>query len=236
MLWDRSCANVALSREPISAAIAILWAVDGCHSTLYSRAMRKLLEGVYSWTRQETGGDVPHNGYYLRLDEACVLIDPPPLRHVDVAAIETLGRPGRVYLTSAEHLRAAPEVAERFGAKVAAHQGAAALLDGAADEVFGDGARLGGSLRVVCIPDARSPGSVAFFWGDRKILIFGEALIGHPPGALSMLPDRCFEDPDKARAGVLRLADLSASTLLMTDGVPIVDEGAEAMRKFVMGS
>jgi hypothetical protein len=64
------------------------------------------------------------------------------------------------------------------------------------------------------------------------VLILGDALIGKPPGALSLLPPEKFADPERARTGAARLAELDVDVVLVGDGVSILARGRSALETF----
>ena len=68
---------------------------------------------------------------------------------------------------------------------------------------------------------------------QRRLLILGDALIGKPPGSLSLLPDGKFEDSALARQGVSRLTELDVDVVLVGDGASILKGGGKAIRRFV---
>ena len=78
----------------------------------------------------------------------------------------------------------------------------------------------------------KSPGESAFYLEKRKILILGDALIGHPPGKLSLLPGVKYQDYRKAHVGLRRLFILSFDALLVGDGQSILTGGQEALEQF----
>ena len=70
------------------------------------------------------------------------------------------------------------------------------------DSTFDDGDALAGFLKAVHVPDNKSPGETALYWQQRKILIIGDALIGKPPGDVSLLPKEKYADIMLAREGI----------------------------------
>jgi len=195
--------------------------------------MKRLLDGVHTWSIFSEEKQLDFNGLHLALAGSTVLVDPPPLTEDDAAAIEKLGRPSLIILTNKDHRRAAPAARDRFGAPIAIHELDRPLVDCEIDRTFGDGDTLAGALRVVRLSDAKSPGESALWWAARGILILGDALIGKPPGSLSLLPAAKFADAGRARAGVARLAEFPAIAVLVGDGVSILDDGAAVIRRFV---
>ena len=121
---------------------------------------------------------------------------------------------------------------ERFGARIVIHRRDRALIDCDVDDVYDDGDVLAGALEVVPVRDAKSPGESALWWRERRVLILGDALIGKPPGRLSLLPDEKFAQSDRARAGARALAALDANMVLVGDGVSILEGGSAALRAF----
>jgi glyoxylase-like metal-dependent hydrolase (beta-lactamase superfamily II) len=82
---------------------------------------------------------------------------------------------------------------------------------------------------VVHLKDQKSPGESALFIPQGKgVLIVGDALIGKPAGAVSMLPGEKYANLDKAREGLRRLLKYNFETLLVGDGTSIMS-GAKAV-------
>ena len=58
-------------------------------------------------------------------------------------------------------------------------------------------------------------------------MIVGDAVIGNPPGRLGLLPERVMDDPSRLRRSVGAFQNLDFDTLIVGDGVSILD-GAKA--------
>lgn len=198
--------------------------------------MRELLPGVRTWSvfSQEKGYDF--NGWHLDLGGARVLVDPVPFNPQVAAAIERAGRPDLILVTNKDHRRAAPEARERWGAPILAHALDAPLLGAPVDRTFADGELLAGALRVVHIPDLKSPGECALHWEARRILLLGDALVGDPPGRLRMLPAAKFADLAAAqRSLIARLGALPVEALLLGDGASIAAGAEPVLREALAG-
>jgi glyoxylase-like metal-dependent hydrolase (beta-lactamase superfamily II) len=76
----------------------------------------------------------------------------------------------------------------------------------------------------------KSPGEVALLWRERRILIVGDAVIGHPPGACGLLSDKVMDDPRRLRASIRGLLDLDFDILLVGDGVSILSGARDRVR------
>ena len=85
---------------------------------------------------------------------------------------------------------------------------------------------------VVGVP-GKSPGEVAFHWPERRLLVVGDAVIGNPPGQLSLLRERVMDDPPRLRKSVRALAALDPDVLLVGDGVSIVGDAGARLRALV---
>ncbi|MFZ1866310.1 MAG: MBL fold metallo-hydrolase [Polyangiales bacterium] len=160
-------------------------------------------------------------------------VDPVPPSD---AALERLMQEGvaQILITNRNHTRAANRVAERTGAQVAIHPADAehARAQGAhIDEALGVGQRVG-PFSIVGVP-GKSPGEIALHDATRGILVVGDAVIGNPPGALSLLLDRVVDDPDQLRNSVRALAALDFDALIVGDGVSILQGAKEQLKKLI---
>ncbi len=94
----------------------------------------------------------------------------------------------RILLTNRNHVRAANRLRASTGARTAIHPDDAAYARGQGAELDDEllvGEKIG-ALVAVGVP-GKSPGEVAFYWPERKLLIVGDAVVGNPPGRLSLL-------------------------------------------------
>ncbi|MPY73431.1 MAG: MBL fold metallo-hydrolase [Alphaproteobacteria bacterium] len=195
--------------------------------------MQEILSGVYIWSRSSEPHGYDFNGYLVVQPEGNLCVDPVA---PDAATLEDLVRLGvaRIVLTNRNHGRAANEIRSLTGAPVAIHPDDAAhardqavKLDAALD--FGD--RIG-AFEVVDA-SGKSPGEVALYWPERRMLVVGDAIIGTPPGRCSLLPDSKMDDPARLRASVRRLLVLDFETLLVGDGVPILKDAKARIEALV---
>ena len=193
--------------------------------------MKKLLDGIYSWSVFNEDKGLNFNGHYLQTQPP-VLVDPPLLAQADAEEIERLGRPEHIIITNRHHVRGALEAQQRFEAAIHMHALDAQEVDLEVASTFADGDSVCG-LRVVTVPDSKSPGESALYWRERAVLIVGGALIGRPAGSLSLLPAEKFADVGKARAGLQVLTTLDVETVLVGDGESILVAGGAAIEKFM---
>ena len=197
--------------------------------------MNEIVKGVYIWSVFSEEKKLNFNGYFIPTQHPLfgnVVIDPPPVSDLDLAQMETLGSVQQILITNRNHIRWSCELREKFNAEIRMNSADAQSEDMISDHNFGDGDMLAGFLKAVVIPDNKSPGETALYWEEKKILFLGDALIGKPPGDVSLLPPEKYADIEKARAGIQVLDDLNFDSLLMGDGDPIVTGGKKAIEQF----
>jgi glyoxylase-like metal-dependent hydrolase (beta-lactamase superfamily II) len=195
--------------------------------------MRQILDGVVIWSRLSPAHGYHFNGYFVRHPAGNLCIDPV---EPDADVLALLAREGvaRIVVTNRNHVRSASLVRERMGAPVAIHPDDAAYARGqgaAIDGALVPGERVGPFV-VVAVP-GKSPGEVALHCPRRRVLVVGDAVVGNPPGRLSVLPERVMDDPSRLRASVRSLAGLDVEALLPGDGEPILRDAGARLAELV---
>jgi glyoxylase-like metal-dependent hydrolase (beta-lactamase superfamily II) len=193
--------------------------------------MREIVGGILGWSWLSEPHGYHFNGYLVRHPEGNLCIDPVEPSEEVLAA---LGREGvaRILITNRNHVRRANLVRERTGAPVAIHgddagyaRGQGAVIDAA----LRPGERIG-PFTVVGAP-GKSPGEVVFHDPARRLLVVGDAVIGNPPGKLSLLREKVMDDPPRLRASVRALAALDLETVLVGDGESILGDAGARLRE-----
>ena len=198
--------------------------------------MNEIVKDVYTWSVFSEEKRLNFNGYFIPTQHQLfgnVVIDPPPVSDLDLAQMETLGSVQQILITNRNHIRWSCELQEKFDAGIRMNSADAQSEDMISDHNFGDGDMLAGFLKAVVIPDNKSPGETALYWEEKKILFLGDALIGKPPGEVSLLPPEKYADIEKARAGIKVLDPLNFNSVLMGDGEPILTSGKKAIVRFL---
>ena len=197
--------------------------------------LREILPGILVWSRLSERHGYDFNGTLVLHPEGNLCIDP-----VEPAAdeLERIREEGvaRILLTNRNHVRAANAVRERTDARVAIHPADAAYArtQGA---TLDDSLRLGeriGPFHVVGVP-GKSPGEVALHWAARRLLVVGDAVVGNPPGRLSLLADKVMDDATRLRLSVRALLGLDFDSLVVGDGVHILTGARERLHELVTG-
>lgn len=198
--------------------------------------MEEVLSGIYMWSWFSEPNGYNFNGYLIRHDSGNLCIDPVEPGDDNLAEISRLGVT-RVLLTNRAHTRASNKVRSRTGAPIAIHPKDASHArsqGGEIDEELQVGVKVG--PLVVVDASGKSPGEVAFHWPEKRLLIVGDSVIGNPPGQCGFLSEKVMDDPPRLRESVRGLLALDFDTLLVGDGVPIIQGGkarlAELVRRF----
>jgi glyoxylase-like metal-dependent hydrolase (beta-lactamase superfamily II) len=195
--------------------------------------MREIVDGVVTWAWFSEPHGYDFNGYFVRHPAGNLCIDPV---EPSTEILHLLAREGvaHILLTNRNHVRRANLVRERTGAPVAIHPADASYARGQGAVIDAElrvGERVGPFV-VVGVP-GKSPGEVAFHCPQRRRLIVGDAVIGNPPGKLSLLREKVMDDPPQLRASVRALAEVAVDVLLPGDGVPILRDAGARLRELV---
>ncbi len=194
--------------------------------------MREVLPGVFSWTWFAERFGYDFNGYYFA--DSKLAVDPVemPAGVVDELAAKEVER---IVLTNRNHFRDAQKLKLRTGARIAVHPADHAFVVGKGVEVD-DALEHGqtvGPFRVLAA-EGKSPGEVALYWPERRLLLIGDACVGRAPGTLGLLPDAVIDDKPRLLASLRRLADeVDFDTLLLGDGHSIATGAKAALRALV---
>ena len=201
--------------------------------------MEEILKDVYTWSVYSQEMSYNFNGWFILKQNPLfgnVVIDPPQPSDEDLAQMRSMGGVGEIIITNRDHVRWSMELKKEFNASVRMPSADASLVEIEVDSTFDDGDALAGFLKAVHVPDNKSPGETALYWQQKKILIIGDALIGKPPGDVSLLPKEKYDDIMLAREGIGVLAGLNFDALLLGDGELIPKEGKTAVERFIEGS
>ncbi len=195
--------------------------------------MKEVISGIFTWPWFSEPHGYNFNGHLLSHAEGNLCIDPVEPGEETLDEIARIGV-ARILLTNRNHSRAANQVRARTGARTAIHPDDAAHARGQGaelDDELSVGEKVG-PLVVVGAP-GKSPGEVAFHWPERRILIVGDAVIGHPAGRCGLLREKVMDDPRRLRRSVRDLLEIDFDTLLVGDGEPILAGARACLEKLV---
>lgn len=185
--------------------------------------MKQVFPGIWQWSWFSEEKQLDFNGLFLTVGEHRILVDPPPMTAEDVMQVRRGGPVDYIVLTNRDHERDAATCRKEFQCQVWVPAADAPQMGIQADKTFKDGELLPGGIWAIHLEDQKSPGESALFIQQGKgVMIVGDALIGKPPGSLSMLPADKYADPAKAREALRRLLKYNFDTLLCGDGAAIM--------------
>jgi glyoxylase-like metal-dependent hydrolase (beta-lactamase superfamily II) len=195
--------------------------------------MREIVPGVLTWPWFSERNGYDFNGYLVRHAAGNVCVDPVEMSD---AVLDEIAEEGvaRIVLTNRNHFRASMRVRQRTSAPISIHPADAAFAREKGTEVVAD-LLPGTTAGPFTVVDAhgKSPGEVALFWKERRLLVVGDACVGKPPGECALLPDKVIDDKAALRDSLRALAALDFDALLLGDGAPILRSGRAALRRLV---
>ena len=195
--------------------------------------MQEILGDVFTWRWFSEPHGYDFNGYLICHAAGNLCIDPVQPSEEDLKEITRLGV-ARILLTNRNHSRAANQVRAATAAKTSIHAADASHAKSQGAEID-TGIEVGdriGPLTVIGVA-GKSPGEMAFYWPDRRILIVGDAVIGNPPGQCGLLREKVMDDPLRLRQSVRNLLALDFDTLLAGDGTPIFKGAKKRLEELV---
>jgi glyoxylase-like metal-dependent hydrolase (beta-lactamase superfamily II) len=204
--------------------------------------MREIVPSIFMWGSTYADRPWDLNGYAIRLDKCTVLVDPPAPEEDDWSTFDVLKPIERIILTNRDHTRDAELFRTRYSARLVAglHE-VAQFAPLGIDEPVSEGDLIAGALRVIHLP-GKSPGEIGLYVdptyhvGSRDvggILLLGDAIIGHPPGSLGLIPEHKLDNPSKLKQSLKKVLEYEFDVLLLCDGQPVLSGGKPKVTEFL---
>jgi glyoxylase-like metal-dependent hydrolase (beta-lactamase superfamily II) len=204
--------------------------------------MREILPGIFTWGSTYADRPWDLNGYAIKLETGTVLVDPPAPTDGDWPGFDALKPIAKIVLTNRDHFREAELFRARYGARlVAGADEVAQLAPVVIDETVRESDLIAGALRVVHLP-GKSPGEIALYFDPAHhtvsrelggILLLGDAIIGHPPETLALIPEPKLDNPAQLKQSLQKLLDYEFNVLLLCDGQPVLSGGKRMVAEFL---
>ncbi len=196
--------------------------------------MKQILPGMWQWSSFSEEKQLDFNGLFLMVGEHKILIDPPPMTAEAGTFIRRNGPVDYIIVTNRDHVREAATYQAEYRCQLQVPDADAAQMDVNPTKTFKDGELLPGGIWVIHLRDQKSPGeSALFIQQGRGVLIVGDALIGKPAGAVSMLAAEKYADVTKAKEGLRRLLKYQFESLLVGDGTSILAGGKQPVEQLL---
>ena len=192
--------------------------------------IKEICKDVRHWHLYQDIKGIDYNGFLVQIKKnEHIVIDPTIF--TDIESLRKL-KVKAIILTNADHERDAKKFRDFFQCKVLINEKDAPLMDNVkADETFRNGDVIYG-MRVIEVPDNKTPGESALLWEERKILFVGDAVIGKPMWKLNLLADDKYKDVQKAKEGIKVLYNLDYNMMLVGDGEHPKEKGKEYLEDF----
>jgi len=196
--------------------------------------MKQILPNIWQWSWFSAEKQLDFNGLLLKIGEHTILVDPPPMTPEARTIVRRHEPIDYIVLTNRDHLREAPAYQAEWHCRLYVPEADAAQMEVNPTKTYKDGELLPGGIWVINLADQKSPGeSALFIQQGRGILIVGDALIGKASGSVSMLPAEKYVDVTKAKEGLRRLLKYEFDSLLMGDGVSILNGGKQPVERLL---
>lgn len=164
------------------------------------------IPGGFMWSRWQPQRGMPFNSYFFQTPAGGVAIDPLALEEDDLQQLRELGGIKTIVITNPDHVRESTMLQRAFDA---------AIVDTAAD-----GEEIFPGAYAVQLQYGKTP-EIALLLPEYGAAVVGDAIIGSPAGALSLLPDEKLADPQRFAFGLRKLWARELRTLLLCDGYPV---------------
>ncbi len=192
--------------------------------------MKQLLPGIWQWSWFSEEKQFNFNGLFLTVGEHKIVIDPPPMTADASTLIRRQGALDYIIVTNRDHIREAVTYQAEFRCQLQVPEADAPQMEVKPSKTFKDGELLPGGIWAVQLKDQKSPGESALYIQQGKgVLIVGDALIGKPAGALSLLAPEKYGDIGKAKEGLRRLLKYNFDSILVGDGASIIGGAKQAL-------
>jgi hypothetical protein len=196
--------------------------------------MKQILPNIWQWSWFSDEKQLDFNGLFLMLGEHKILVDPPPMTTESRAVLRRHAPIDYIIVTNRDHLREASAYQAELNCHLYVPGADVGQMDVKSAKTYKDGELLPGGIWVINLRDQKSPGeSVLFIQQGRGALVVGDALIGKPPGAVTMLPAEKYADMGKAKEGLRRLLKYEFDSLLVGDGASILVGGKQLVERLL---
>ena len=192
--------------------------------------MKQLLPGMWQWSWFCEEKQLDFNGLFLNVGEHRIIVDPPPMTVEASTFIRRQGALDYIIITNRDHAREAAIYQAEFGCQLQVPEADAPQMDIKPTKTFKDGELLPGGIWVIQLKGRKSPGESALYIQQGKgVLIVGDAFLGKPTGAVSLLAQEKYADVEKAKDGLRRLLKYNFDSILVGDGVSILFGAKQAV-------
>jgi glyoxylase-like metal-dependent hydrolase (beta-lactamase superfamily II) len=193
--------------------------------------MIQLIDGAYVWSAFNAEKKFNFNGHILKTSSGTVIVDPVAFSPDDIAYLEAAGlKPDALVITNRNHVRERESVLRRWKIPTILHILESKEAGIVPEKTVNDGDKIHG---LVCVHlPGKSPGEMALYWPERRLMLLGDALIA-PGGKLRTVPLEKQDDPPALKRSLELLRTYDFDHLLVGDGDPLLGDAKSAVISFL---
>jgi glyoxylase-like metal-dependent hydrolase (beta-lactamase superfamily II) len=196
-----------------------------------ARDLTRLLPGLFVWQEYDSAVKAELFSSALVTAAGLYIVDPIPL--MDKRELMDVAPVSGVVVTNSNHLRAASDYANKFGAPVFAHAESFPHKEFPCLIEIDDGRRIANQLEVITI-DGAPPGEIALYHSPNGgTLIVGDALINFEPYGFTFLPRKYCRDQKEMRRSLRKLLGLEVERMLFAHGTPLISGASARLRQLL---
>jgi Metallo-beta-lactamase superfamily len=183
--------------------------------------------GIFVWQAYDNKIRADLFSTALTTHAGTYLVDPIPLGSDGLLSLRARGKAAGIFVTNANHARAAAEFARTFSIPILVHDELRGSPDFPNATGVQDGEMLSQGLTAVTI-DGGPAGEMALHHRDNGgTMVLGDALINFEPKGFGLLPPKYCLDADLIRISLGKLLNYPFDRMLFAHGTPILS-GAHA--------
>jgi hypothetical protein len=192
-----------------------------------AQEVEPIVSGISIWQVYEPAVKAELFSTALTTDSGAYLVDPIPLAADALAALRSPGETIGIFVTNANHGRAAAVFSREFSVPTYVHHSLGETTEFAGTIGVHDGQTLAGGLTAIGI-DGGAAGEMALHcFQDGGTIVVGDALINFEPHGFGLLPSKYCLDAKLMRRSLSKLLDYSFERIFFAHGTPILS-GARA--------
>lgn len=196
-----------------------------------ARDLTQLLPGLFVWQEYDSAVKAKLFSSAIVTSAGLYIVDPIPL--VDKRELMDVAPVSGVVVTNSNHLRAASDYANKFGAPVFAHAESFPHKEFPCLIEIDDGQRIAQQLEVITI-DGAPPGEIALYHSPNGgTLIVGDALINFEPYGFTFLPRKYCRNQKEMRRSLRKLLGLEVERMLFAHGTPLLSGARARLRQLL---
>jgi hypothetical protein len=158
----------------------------------------------------------------IAIPSGVLIVDPVPLREELLQERICQRAVVGIFVTNANHCRAALDFSKKFAAPVFAHSATCASCEFPSTQAVQDGQTFADNVRAVEIAGA-APGEMAIHCEEEEgTVIIGDALINFEPYGFSFLPPKYCSNAKEMRRSLRHLLDFNFERMLFAHGTPLM--------------